>query len=224
MAWPPPLSSRPSVTARRTGLAEIDAEDRAARAGAGAARLERNRKGRPVEALLQPRREQPDHAGMPVRPQPSPPPRPSPRCRARPWPRPRASSSIATSIACRSPLRRSSSAAMRPASIGSSVRAAMRAEIGAADAAAGVDARPEQEAQMKRLGRPGEPRHVHQRGQPDVVAAAQRQQSLGDEGAVETLERHHVGDGAERDDVEPAEQIGLRPRLGPEAARRAARG
>ena len=94
-----------------------------------------------------------------------------------------------------------------------------RAEIGAADAAAGVDARTEQEAQVKRLGRTRQPRHVHQRGQADVVAAAQRQQSLGDERAVETLERHHIGDRAERHDVEPAEQIGLRPRLGPEAAR-----
>ena len=99
-----------------------------------------------------------------------------------------------------------------------------RAEIGAADAAAGVDARPEQEAQVKRLGRTGQPRHVHQRGEPDVVAAAQRQQSLGDEGAVEALERHHIGDGAERDDVEPAEQVGLRPRLRSRSRERAARG
>ena len=68
-------------------------------------------------------------------------------------------------------------------------------------------------------GGPDEPRHIHQRGEADVLAPAQRQQSLGDEGAVETLERHHVGDGAERHDVEQAEQIGLRPRVGPEAAR-----
>ena len=107
---------------------------------------------------------------------------------------------------------------MRPASIGSSVRSSNEPEIGAADAAAGVDARPEQEAQVKRLGRTGEPRHVHQRGEPGAVAAAQRQKSLGDEGAVETLERHDVGDGAERDDVEPAEQVRLGPRLRPKSA------
>ena len=39
------------------------------------------------------------------------------------------------------------------------------AEIGAADAAAGIDARPEQESEMPGLRRTGEPRHVHQRGQ-----------------------------------------------------------
>ena len=72
---------------------------------------------------------------------------------------------------------------------------------------------------MPRLRRPAEPRHVHQRGQPDMVAPAHRDQALGDEGAVEALERHHVGDGAERDQIEEAEQIGLRPRAGPEAAR-----
>ena len=72
---------------------------------------------------------------------------------------------------------------------------------------------------MPRLGRPVESRHIHQRGQADIVAAAQRQQSLGDEGAVEPLQRHHVGDGAERHDIEQAKQIRLRPRIGPEAAR-----
>src|SRR5260370_31288684 len=35
---------------------------------------------------------------------------------------------------------------------------------------------------------------IHQGGEPGIVAAAQRQQTLGDESAVETLERHHVGD------------------------------
>src|SRR6185437_6610027 len=74
------------------------------------------------------------------------------------------------------------------------------AEIGAADAAAGIDARAEQEAEMPRLRRTGQPRHVHQRGGADMFAPAQRDQSLGDEGAVETLERYDVGDGAERDE------------------------
>ena len=46
--------------------AEIDAGDRAARAGADAAGLERNREGRPAEPLLQPRRHEPDHARMPA--------------------------------------------------------------------------------------------------------------------------------------------------------------
>jgi hypothetical protein len=46
--------------------AEIDAGDRAAGAGADPARLERNREGRTPEPLLEPRRDQPDHAGMPA--------------------------------------------------------------------------------------------------------------------------------------------------------------
>ena len=93
------------------------------------------------------------------------------------------------------------------------------AEIGAADAAAGIDARPEHEAEMPGLRRAVEPRHVHQRGEADMVAAAQRDQSLGDEGAVEPGQRHDVGDGAERDVMQHAEQIRLRPLAGPEAAR-----
>ena len=72
---------------------------------------------------------------------------------------------------------------------------------------------------MPRLRRAAEPRDVHQRGEPDMVAPAQRQQPLGDEGAVETRQRHHVGDRAERDEIERAEQIGLGPRHAPEAAR-----
>ena len=92
------------------------------------------------------------------------------------------------------------------------------AEIGAADAAAGIDARAEQEAEMPGLRRAGEPRRIHQRGQPDLLAPAQRDQALGDEGAVEAVERHHVGDGAERDQIEQRQQIGLGPRRGPEAA------
>ena len=46
--------------------AEIDAGDRAARSGADAAGLERDRKGRPAVALLEPRSDEADHAGMPA--------------------------------------------------------------------------------------------------------------------------------------------------------------
>ena len=49
------------------------------------------------------------------------------------------------------------------------------AERRAADAAAGIDARPEQEAEMPRLRRPAEPRDIHQRGKPEMFAPAQRQ-------------------------------------------------
>ena len=83
---------------------------------------------------------------------------------------------------------------------------------------------PEQEAEMVGLRRPAQARHIHQRGQPDMLAPAQRDQPLGDEGAVEPLQRHHVGDGAERHEIERGEQIRLRPRRRPETAPRAARG
>ena len=51
-----------------------------------------------------------------------------------------------------------------------------------------------------------------------LFAAAQHQQSLGDKRAIETDQRHHVGDGAERHVVEKREEIGLGPRLGPKTA------
>ena len=76
------------------------------------------------------------------------------------------------------------------------------AEIGAADAAAGIDARAEQESEVPGLGRTGQPRHIHQRGQAEMLAPPQRDQAFGDESAVEALERHHVGDRAERDQMQ----------------------
>ena len=48
------------------GLAEINAQNGAARAGAGAARLERNGKGRTIEPLLQPSREQTNDTRVPA--------------------------------------------------------------------------------------------------------------------------------------------------------------
>ena len=53
------------------------------------------------------------------------------------------------------------------------------------------------------------PRNVHEGGQSGIVAPAQRKQALGNKGAVEPCERHHVGDGAECNQIEVAKQIGL---------------
>ncbi len=72
---------------------------------------------------------------------------------------------------------------------------------------------------MPGLRRPAQPRNVHKGGQPHILAPAQRQQSLGHEGTVEALERNHVRDGAERHQIEEAEQIGFAARRRPEAAR-----
>ena len=93
-----------------------------------------------------------------------------------------------------------------------------RAEIGTTDAAAGIDARPEQKAEVPRLRRPGEARGIHQRGEADAVAAAHGDQPLGDEGTVEALQGHHVGNGAQRDEIEQRHQVGLGAVAGPEAA------
>ena len=84
------------------------------------------------------------------------------------------------------------------------------AEIGAADAPAGIDARAQHEAEMPGFRRTVEARDVHQRGVPDMVAPAHRDQALGDEGAVQPDQRRDVGDGAERHVMQHAEQIGLR--------------
>ena len=48
------------------------------------------------------------------------------------------------------------------------------AERRAPDAAAGIDPRPQQKAEMPGLGRAAEPRDVHQRGEPGMIAPAQR--------------------------------------------------
>ncbi len=53
---------------------------------------------------------------------------------------------------------------------------------------------------------------------PGALAPAHDQQALGNEGAIQSDERHNVSDGAERDIVEQCQEIGLRTRSGPKAA------
>ncbi len=91
-------------------------------------------------------------------------------------------------------------------------------EIGAPDPAARIDARAQHEAEMPGFGRAVQPRHIHQRGVADMIAAAHRDQALGDEGTIEPGQRRDIGHGAERHMVQHAEQIRLRPFGGPEAA------
>jgi hypothetical protein len=55
---------------------------------------------------------------------------------------------------------------------------------------------------VPRLGRTAQPRDVHQSGKAGIIAPPQRHQTLGDKSAVETGERHHIGDRSERDQVE----------------------
>ncbi len=53
---------------------------------------------------------------------------------------------------------------MRAASLGSSSSKKTHAEIGAANAAAGIDARAQEKSEMPRLRRAAEAGHIHQRG------------------------------------------------------------
>ena len=204
-------------------LAEIDAANRAARAGADAARLQRNGKGGPREFFLQPRSDETDHAGMPAF-------RGRDDHRAlvfQPERRQRLGFGLRLGRLLDDP-----ALAVEPVELGGDPRRFRdvafqqqpHAEIGAPDPPAGIDARPQHEAEMPGFGRAVQPRHVHQRGMADMIAAAHRDQAFGDEGAVEPDQRRDVGDGAERDVMQHAEQIRLRHFAAPESARRAIRG
>ena len=223
IGWPPPLINRPSCDRPAHRLAEIDAGDRAAGAGADATGLERDGERRPAEFLLEAAGDNSDHAGMPAFGG-------GDHHRALLLDAERRHG-LGFGLRQRRDLDRLA-LAVEAVEFGGEPRAFGRvvlqqeidAERRAPDAPAGIDARPEQEAEMPRLRRSAEPRDVHQRGEAEVLAPAHRQQPLGDEGAVEALERHHVGDGAERDQIEHAEKIGLRPRRQSKSRVAAARG
>ncbi len=205
------------------GAAEIDPGDGAAGARAGIARPERDREGRPAEPLLEPRGDEPDHAGVPAR-------RRRHHHRAALLEAERRHR-LGLGFRDRGELD-GLALAVEAVELGGEAggfgwvlaQQQPRAEIGAADPPAGVDARPQHEAEVPRLRRPGEPRHVDERGEPDPLAPPHRDQPLGDEGAVEPLERHHVGDGAERDEIDEIEEVGLRPRTRSRSRAGAARG
>ena len=87
------------------------------------------------------------------------------------------------------------------------------AEVGLADPAAGIDPRTDGEAQIARRSRACATRPASAIARQAGVAAARHDlQSLRDEGAVDTGERHHVADGAQRHQIEPLPQVGLRLR------------
>ncbi len=82
-----------------------------------------------------------------------------------------------------------------------------RAETRVADPPAGVDPRPDQEAEMIGPRRPVGAGDVEQRREPGTAALAHHLQPLDDEGAVEAGQRHDVGDGRERDEVERHQKV-----------------
>ena len=88
-----------------------------------------------------------------------------------------------------------------------------RAEVAAPDAAACIDAGTEDEAQVegrKRRRGGGEPR---QSGEAWPFQPFELAQTLAHKGAVDSGERHHVGDGGERHQVELVEEVRLVDRL-----------
>ena len=77
-----------------------------------------------------------------------------------------------------------------------------------ADAAAGIDARADQKAEMP--GLTGSPmRDIGERGQAAFCDGG-REQALDHESAVEADERHHIADRRQRDEVEQLQQVRLR--------------
>lgn len=76
---------------------------------------------------------------------------------------------------------------------------------------------PQREAQIGAADRLGQPRGAGQRGEADVAALAHHLQALRHEGTVEPLQLRHIGDGAERDQIEQVDQLRLGP-VGEEAA------
>ena len=95
-----------------------------------------------------------------------------------------------------------------------------RAQVGAADAAAGVDPRAQDEAGMEDAGRPLGAGDVQQRLQAGIAPGRHHLQALGGQRAVEADQLGHVADRAQRGQVQPLAQV----RLGPvaEPARAAA--
>ena len=83
------------------------------------------------------------------------------------------------------------------------------AKVGLADAPAGVDPRAEREAEVAAARRFHQPRRLGKRGEADILPRGHDLEALRDERAVEALEPRDVGDGAERDQIEQVDDLGL---------------
>src|SRR5215469_4895724 len=213
MACPPPFTSSPSATARRTARPMSTPG-----IGADAAGLKRDGKSRPAEFLLQTRSNEPDDARMPALG--------------------RGHDDCALVLDAESGIRfgfglRQSflfdrlALTVEPIELSSDLGRLDRiilkeephTEIGSTNAAAGINPRPEQKTEMPGLRRAGKPGHVHQADVAGALAPAQRDQSFGHKGAIKPSQRNHVGDRAERDVGEEAEEIRFGPLGVPKAAR-----
>ncbi|MNT35192.1 hypothetical protein D3C72_1712120 [compost metagenome] len=81
------------------------------------------------------------------------------------------------------------------------------AECRITDAAAGIDARPDQETEMIRRHRATKPCLLEQSSETCIVHVARGNQPLDHIGAVEALQRHHIAYGGKRNDIEKGQQI-----------------
>ncbi len=95
-------------------------------------------------------------------------------------------------------------------------RQQLYAQIGAADAAAGIDARPDDESRMERAhqgGRIAVAGDLHQGADAGVLALGHDLQALGGQCAVKAGQGRDVADGAQRRQVQPLHQVRTRVRL-----------
>lgn len=118
-----------------------------------------------------------------------------------------ASASIAASMACRSRFRLVQPLRDHLGLRGIIYRQQSAAERRIADAAAGIDARPDQETEMIGCDRSAEPGLLEQRSKTCIVHVARGNQPFDHIGAVEALQRHHITYGGKRNDIEKGQQI-----------------
>ncbi len=83
-----------------------------------------------------------------------------------------------------------------------------RAEVGCADPPAGIDPRPDDEAEAIEARRAGQARRLGERDETRAAAAGHHRQALAHQRAVEPDQRRDVGDGRERHEIERAEEVG----------------
>ena len=98
---------------------------------------------------------------------------------------------------------------MRCASTASEVESKRRSQRGIADAAAGIDARAQYEAQMIGRRRRGEACRIGESSEADVLAGPHDGETLLHVGAVEACQRNDVSHGCECHEVEKRQQIGF---------------
>ena len=219
---PAALDRNARLDRRAHRLSEIDARDRAAGAGRVPAR-ERKRKGRALEPLLEPRREEADDAGRP--------------CLARDDDDRRATlleaerrERFGLGLRERRDLDLLTRAVQPVEFEGDGARLEVvgrRQEPDAqgrvADASARVDARADEKAQVIGPRRSVGARDVEQGRKPRTAALAHDGKPLDDKGAVQARQRHDVGDGRERHEIERGDEVrGASPVPEPRLAQRPA--